>query len=243
MIFEGAIATKAILEGNKRTIEYILIDENKTDRNTKYIINLAQKKDIKIIKDTRVNIDKQATGKTHGGILTFASNRTFDKIKDLKFKKDEIIFYIDGIEDPYNLGYALRSLYCFGITKVIINSNHLINSDNIIVKSSAGASEKINIIITDNPKEDINYLKDNNFKSLLLIRKDSSKEYFNIDYLGKYLIGVGGEKRGINKELEQLFDTPIYIPYSIDFRNALNATSAIVTIASEIQRQKLTKAQ
>lgn len=243
MIFEGAIATKAILEGKKRNIEYLIIDKTKKDRNTNYIINLANKNNIKIIKDTRENIDKLATGKTHGGILTYATNREYSKINDIKTNNNETIFYIEGIEDPYNLGYALRSLYCFGINNVIINSNHLINSDNIIVKSSAGASEKINIILSNDTKNDINFIKNKGYETILLKRSSDSSIYYNTNYNGKYLVGIGGEKRGVSKDIEQLFDKFIYIPYTNDFRNSLNATSAIVTIASEIQRQKLIKTQ
>ena len=243
MIFEGAIATKAILEENKRDIDYLLIDINKKDRNTNYIKHLASKKGIDVILKSRDKIDEIACGKTHGGIITIANNRKFEKLTNQKFEKDEVIFFIDGIEDPYNLGYALRSLYCFGIKKVLINSKHLINSDNIIIKSSAGASEKMSLLLSENPVDDINYLKSKYFTSALLIRSNHSEKYYNINYQGKYIIGVGGEKRGLSKNIQSLFEKHIYIPYSSDFRNALNATSAIVTIASEIQRQKDTKSQ
>ncbi len=241
MIYEGAIATKAILEGKNREIEWVMIDETKDDRNTRYIINLVLKNNIKLIKTTRSEIDKLTIGKTHGGIITSALERNYQSLSKLNLKKMNTIMIIDGIEDPFNLGYALRSLYAFNINTVIMKNSHLINSENIVVKSSAGASEKMNIILSDDLVADIKFLKTKDFKLSLLKRSDESEIYFNTDLTTKQIIAIGGEKRGLSKDIESLADINLYIPYSNDFRNSLNATSAIVTIAAEVQRQKLTK--
>lgn len=235
MIFEGAIATKAILEANNRDIDYIMIDEKKKDRNTNYIINLANKKNIKIEFRSRDKIDELSSGKTHGGIIISANQRKYQTLNNINLKEN--IFLIDGIEDPFNLGYAIRSLYAFNINTIILKDTHLISSDNIIVKSSAGASEKINIVISDDIIKDIKYLKSKDYLLSVLKRSDDSKIYFKSDLTKKIIYAIGGEKRGLSKDVEALSDLNLYIPYSSKFKNALNLTSAIVTIASEVHRQ------
>ena len=44
--------------------------------------------------------------------------------------------------------------------------------------------------------------------------------------------------RGLSKEVINMMNGHIYIPYANDFRNALNASSATSVIAYEILRQR-----
>ena len=238
MIFEGAISAKAILETNKRDIEYLMVDKTKDDRNTRYIINLAKSKNVEIRYVERQQIDDLASGKTHGGILLMASNRKNDSMYNVNITKNSTIFLLEGIEDPFNLGYAIRSFYAFGVDALIIKNQHLINSENIIVKSSAGASEKMPIIVVDDFAECINYFKNKNYKLVAMQRSENSSAYDQFNFDSKTLIAIGGEKRGLSKEVLNLVDKNVYIPYLNDFKNALNMTSAAITVASETARQK-----
>ena len=229
---------KAQTEPNSKTDNEVMIDELKNDRKTRYILGLAQRKHVKVIRTSKEEINKLCIGHTSGGIITSASSAKAISIKNINLSKNPTIFLIDGIEDPYNLGYTLRSLYAFGINTCIIKNQHLISADNIIVKSSAGASEMINFIISDDIINDLNYLKNQNYKMALLKRNPNSKVYYQYDLSKKLIVAIGGEKRGLSKDIEELANDMLYIPYANDFKNSLNATSAIVTIASEIYKQR-----
>ena len=96
----------------------------------------------------------------------------------------------------------------------------------------------INFIISDDIINDLNYLKNQNYKMALLKRNPNSKVYYQYDLSKKLIVAIGGEKRGLSKDIEELANDMLYIPYANDFKNSLNATSAIVTIASEIYKQR-----
>lgn len=238
MIFEGAISIKAILEGNKRDISWIMIDSKKEDRNTRYILSLAEKKNIEVRYESRATIDELASGKTHGGLILEAGVRKNDELSSIHSNKTSTIFLIEGIEDPYNLGYAIRSLYAFGATGVIIKRQHLINSEPIIVKSSAGASEKLPLCIVDSFEDSISILKKQGYKLIISQRDEASISYDECNYCQKTMIALGGEKRGLSQEIMKAQDQMVYIPYLTEFKNALNLTSALTTIAAEAARQK-----
>ena len=118
-----------------------------------------------------------------------------------------------------------------------MNSRNLATSDSIIVKSSAGASEFINIVQSDDLVNDLAYLKTKGIKCLAAYRNNACV-YTKVDYTKPVLIGIGGEMRGLSKEVINMMDGHIYIPYANDFRNALNASSATSVIAYEILRQR-----
>lgn len=236
-IFEGAISVKAILESNNRKIDYIWIDKNKKDRNTNYIINKAKNLNVLVEYMNRENIDNAALGKTHGGIICSASVRKYNTLKQC-LSTNSFICVIDGIEDPYNLGYALRCLYSFGCTGVILPFRDLSKGDSTMVKSSAGASEKIKLYLSENLKDDLLTLKNNGLKIISMQRDDQAQTIYDTDFSNPFVLVLGGEKRGITKDILSISDKLTYIPYSIDFKNALNATTAIASVASEIQRQR-----
>ena len=239
MLYLGSIACKAILNNKNRIINCLYIDSTKKDRNTKYIISLASKKNIKIKYITKDIIYKLTNSKTTGGIFIDALPINYpNTIKNITNIKDNIIFFIQGVEDPFNLGYTLRTLYAFGFNTIMINHYHFNDNDHIIVKSSAGASEYMNIILSDNINDDIKYLNSLNYHMLLMNRSNNSIDYTKYDYSNKKLvIAIGGEKRGLSKILYNLSKEQLYIPYYNDFKNALSVSSSVICIASEIKRQ------
>jgi 23S rRNA (guanosine2251-2'-O)-methyltransferase len=229
MIFEGAISAKAILSNKHRQINKLYIRIGKDDRNTRYIVQLAEKRELEIEYVEESVINEMASGFTHGGILLDAGNREYNELSEL-LVKDNFIAIIDGIEDPYNLGYAMRSLYAFGCTGFVISNRRLTEVESNILKSSAGAYEDLKIVKSDDLVEDIKYIKGRNIKLYAMQRSDEATGLDEVVFQKNMAFIVGGEKRGISKEVLKLADELIYIPYANNFRNALNSSSAITCI-------------
>ncbi len=67
---------------------------------------------------SRDEINALATGKTHGGILLIVKKNKFLNL--LKHMSMDFFCYIDGVEDPYNLGSISRTLYASGCDAMIL---------------------------------------------------------------------------------------------------------------------------
>ena len=228
MIFEGAISVKAILSNHKRQINCLYLKEGKDDRNTRYIIELAKKQEVTIKYLPEAEINQLATGFTHGGILLDAEARTYKSVTEIMVKHN-FIAIIDGIEDPFNLGYAMRSLYAFGATAFIICNRNLAKFEPNILKSSAGAYENLKIAKSSDLKADIELLKQQHVKVYALQRNPKAVALEAVKFSNNMAFIVGGEKRGISKDILKTVDEMVYITYANNFRNALNASSAITT--------------
>lgn len=236
MIFEGALSVKAVINGGKRKVSKVLIDKEKKSRDVNYLKGLCQVKHIDLQFVDREIIDNLASGKTHGGIICEAFERKYQELDDL-ISDNSFIFLLEGIEDPFNLGYMLRSLYSAGASGVLLADRDWEKQAMTITKSSAGASEFINICKSNKLCDSLKYLKSKNIKLLAAYRKDAIS-YVDVDYTEPCLIAIGGEMRGLSKDVLKMMDDYIYIPYGNDFRNALNASSAVSVIAYEILRQR-----
>lgn len=237
ILFEGALSVKAVILAGKRNVFCVMIDEKKKDRDTAFLIRKAQEKKIPVKRMPREKIDALASGKTHGGVLCIASERQFDSLEECFRDESPFLAILEGIEDPFNFAYALRTLYAAGCSGVLLRGRNWSTQDSLIAKSSAGASEYIRLIECADLSEALNQCKDKGFCVYCAMRKDAI-DFYDADYHQPFVMAIGGEKRGLSHDVLDQADQNIMIPYANDFKNALNASSAVAAIAFEIVRQR-----
>ncbi len=237
LCFEGKVSVKALLLAKKREVIEVWVDKNKDDKDTHFICSVAKRNAIPLLQKTREEIDAVASGKTHGGVICFAKNRKYQNLAACLSVKKPFIALIEGIEDPFNLGYVLRTLYSAGCSGVLMNSRDWSSVDPVITKSSAGASEYINVCMVEDLSKAIQDCKEAGCICYSAMRKEAIS-YYDADFNQPLLLAVGGEMRGLSKVVLQASDQNIYIPYANDFRNALNASSAVAALSFEVVRQR-----
>ncbi|MEG0290838.1 MAG: RNA methyltransferase [Erysipelotrichaceae bacterium] len=235
-IFEGNISVKAALFAKRRIVSQIIVDYKKDDRDTDYILKEARKRSIPIIKKEREEIDVIASGKTHGGMIGFGGERNFQQLQDV-IKKDKLyLALVEGIEDPYNFGYILRTLYAAGVDGVIIPQRNWTSAAAVVTRSSAGASEYLDLIVASDMEAILSTLHENQIPLICAERKDAVSLY-DYSFPSRLCIGIGGEMRGLSKLVKDSATQNIYIPYGRNMKNALNAAAATSVVAFEVYRQ------
>ena len=142
IFLEGAISVKAALEAERREIYEIITDKRKPDRNRNYILRLARNKQIPVTSLSEEEIAARAGGNSHGGLLARVGERRYEEVDTLLSHPLPFLALLEGIEDPYNFGGALRSLYAAGVTGVLVPERNWCNAAGVVTKASAGASEK-----------------------------------------------------------------------------------------------------
>ena len=237
MILEGSLSVKAALQNNRRQVIQLLIDEKKKDRDTAYILHLAKEKKIPVKRMKREELNELASGKTHGGVLAETGGRTYQDLSNCLDSDCPFVVFLEGIEDPFNLGYIARTLAAVGCSGLIMPERDFSYSESIILKSSAGASERINWVMSKEPVEDLKRLKQAGLRCVCAYR-DEAVSMYDADFTVPCVICIGGEMRGLSRDVLNESDINMVIPYSTDFRNALNASSAAAAICFEAQRQR-----
>ena len=247
LCFEGMTSIRAIIEGinsgvNDRRISTILYDKDKSDKNAKtlgYLKAVSSKYGFTLEVTDAKTLEEITLGNSHGGIVALCKERSIPTLTEEIFN-EEIVkggFYamIQGIEDPYNFGYALRSLYAVGCNGIILGERNWMSAAGVVCRSSAGASEMFRVYKCDEI-EAADLFKKNGYN---IVCADERTD----NVLGEcalhfpILLVVGGEKRGISRGLLDLADTLVKIPYGRDFKASLSAASATTMFAYEIMRQ------
>lgn len=130
---------------------------------------------------------------------------------------------LEGIEDPYNFGYALRSLYAAGADGVILGERNWMTAAGVVCRASAGASERLSLFISKNNAAML--MKSRGYKIVCADLRDSVSLY-DADLKYPVFLIIGGEKRGISKGLLCQADIRVRIDYGREFAASLSAASA-----------------
>ncbi len=239
-ILEGNISVKAAIINAFRSVSAIYVDPEKKDKDTFYILREANQRGIKIVYRSRAEIDAMASGRTHGGMLAKVGERTFQSLDDFLSKDTVYLAMIEGIEDPFNFGYLLRTFYAAGVDAVILPKRNWTTAADVVTRASAGASEAIPLIIAEDMEEILGQLKQADIPLYCAERKNACSLY-DIEFPRRLCIAIGGEMRGLSKAVRAAADQNIYIPYGRDARNALNAAAAAAIFSFEVLRQQIKK--
>ena len=115
-LFEGMVSIRAVLQAqgtaynNRRILRILYAQENiaRRPREYRFLCTMGEKYRFPVALCTRAEIDSRALGTTHAGILAECSQRDLPCFT-APDRPDGFYMMVEGIEDPYNFGYALRS--------------------------------------------------------------------------------------------------------------------------------------
>ncbi len=235
LIFGKNTVKEAITK--KRSIKTIYLSHEK-------ILNELPKNEViknaKIIVMPLKEMDKMVQG-NHQGIIVEINeeyhyqslNKVIEKNKD---KENVSLIMLDGLEDPHNLGAILRTADATGMAGIIIPKNRSVSLNATVAKVSTGAIEYIDVVQVTNLVQTIKELKENGYW-IIGLEMEGSIDYKEQDYLGKKVIIIGSEGRGISRLVKEECDFMINIPM-IGHVTSLNASVSASIIFYEILRQR-----
>ena len=152
-LFEGMVSIRPLLQDTaKRKIIKLWIDQTKYEKKSKEIRFLEHQSEQLGFSIETLNpeeLQAMALGTSHGGIIASCTQRTLPALRLADIESNGFYVYLEGIEDPYNFGYALRSLYAAGVTGVVVSERNWMSAAGVVCRASAGASERFDLYEAD----------------------------------------------------------------------------------------------
>lgn len=242
LVFEGMTSIRACINAcdtgiSDRRILKVYVDKSKLKQKAgevSYLKAMSCKLGFELLTCTDEQIASLTIGNTHGGIIAECTERTIPSLAAEMIKPDGFYVMIEGIEDPYNFGYAMRSLYACGADGVILTPRNWMSAAGVVCRSSAGASELMPLYQAE-PENAAAVMKSKGYKIICAGIRDSVSS-FDCDMKNPVFLVVGGEKRGISRTMLSLADTIVRIDYAGSFSGSLSAASAASILAYEVMR-------
>lgn len=243
ILFEGMVSLRALLDiqkenQNDRRILTVLYEQERPKKHMKeyaYLCHRGEEYGFPVLLVPKEEIDLRAKGNSHGGVLALCSTRTVAQFSAKDLTEEGFYVMMEGVEDPYNFGYALRSLYAAGVNGVILTGGVRTGADGTVARSSAGASERMPLF-TAEPEKAVEIFKSKGYK-IVSADLPNSVSVYDADLKKPLLLVIGGERRGITRSVLEKSDAIVRLDYGRPFDAALSAASAASILAFEVYRQ------
>jgi len=244
-LLEGMSSISALIKAceqtdlhNDRRILEILVDQSKKKSKMREIAFLSAKShtlhfSVRFVSGDE--IDAMTLGNSHGGIVARCTPRTLPSLTADVIKPDGVYYYLEGVEDPYNFGYAVRSLYASGADGLILPQRNWMGAAGVVARSSAGTSELASLFVSE-VTDAISLFHERGYRVACAGIRDSIS-IFEADLKKPLLVILGGEKRGISSAALSLADMTVRIDYGTEFRGSLSTSAAAAVFGFEILRQ------
>ena len=244
-ILGGFVSVKSVIESKSRDIYMIYIERSRYDKIMRSDLRVSEQRQYATLikcgaKWKLVNEEEFAEimpNSNAGGIAAEVGERIFTPSEEIFSIRNGYIAVLDGIEDPFNFAYALRSLYAAGVDAVILPERNFFTASDTVIRSSAGASELINACCVPDLTEACKKLKENGYYIVSTAKNKSSKDLYRAKLKKPLCLVFGGEKRGISSEILENSDMCLKIKYPRDCHYSLPACSAISIIAFECAKK------
>jgi TrmH RNA methyltransferase len=121
------------------------------------------------------------------------------------------LLYLDGVENPHNLGAILRTAAHFGTAAVLGARSVLPPLSPAAVRVAEGAAEYVPVCDLADPRADLLQLKKRGFR-VVATSSHRGSPLSPEALAGKVVLVLGSEGEGISKPIAALADTAIQIP-------------------------------
>lgn len=244
-ILGGFVSVKSVIEAKSREIYMIYIERSRYDKVMRSDLRIAEQRQYSSLINcgskwklvSSEEFDEIMPNSNAGGIAAEVGERIFTPSEEVLSIRNGYIAMLDGIEDPFNFAYALRSLYASGVDAVILPERNFFTASDTVIRSSAGASELIKACCVPDLTEACKVLKKNGYQIASTAKNSTAKDLYRCKFTRPLCLIFGGEKRGISKEILEVSDICIKIKYPRDCHYSLPACSAVSIISFECARK------
>ena len=238
LIYGSNPVREALRKGRPTTRVWISRERN--DRVTEEIIGHCRKANIPFRIIDKPFLDRLCGGAPHQGFAAQTAPKQYTPWRDMKAGADEagrapLIVLLDEVEDPQNLGAALRSADALGADGVVITKHRSAPLTSGAARASAGAWEYIPVDRVANMAQTIDEMKKEGF--WVIGATAEGRPIYEADWTGAIALVLGGENKGLSALIRKKCDDLAGIPMTGQI-NSLNVSAAAAVILSEINRQR-----
>jgi len=205
----GRHALKEALMSAPQAITKIFL----ADRNDVELEALIKKSGISVGELSSASIENDAS---HQGVIGSISPEKLIRKYEGFFEKytvtpNSLFVFLDGLQDPQNVGAIIRSAVAFGASGVIIPEREQAPITGTVAKTSAGMVFRVPIITTGSVLDTIKDLKNKGF-TIYGMDGESKNMIQDEAFNDPTVFIMGNESKGLSKEVFTVCDKLVSIP-------------------------------
>lgn len=242
LTIEGRNAVIEAIRAGK-PIDKLFILDGCQDGPVRTILREAKKFDVIVNFVKKERLDQMSETGKHQGVIAYAAAYEYGTIQEMLAKAEEkkeapFLIFLDGIEDPHNLGSIIRTANQAGAHGVVIPKRRAVGLTATVAKASAGAINYTSVAKVTNISKTMEELKE---QGMWFVCGDMGGEVmYQLDLTGPIGVVIGNEGEGVSRLVKEKCDFVASIPMYGDI-DSLNASVAMGILSYEIVRQRMGK--
>ena len=180
----------------------------------------------------------QIAGPAHNGMAAEVRAEVREGAAAIQESGDlDLVVLLEDVQDPRNLGAVLRVCEGAGAGRVMIRDRGSAPVSPTVAKTSAGATEWLEIERITNSGMEIERLKEQGF--WVYGTDPEGDPPWEVDLSGKVVLCFGGEEKGLRSRTRQLCDRMIGLPMRGRVGSLNIATSAAAVLYEAVRQRSL----
>jgi 23S rRNA (guanosine2251-2'-O)-methyltransferase len=240
----GIHAVKTLLQYDASRVTRAWVDSSRGDALFRDLLQRLDKKGISYERVERSHLDQLTQQAVHQGVVVQVTDQNYKKLQDeeafslwLEEQSGPLFLLIlDGIQDPHNLGAALRTAAAAHCDAVIIPKNRAVGLTPAAHKVACGATELLSLFQVTNLSRVLDRLREAGVW-IVGAEGSASTSLYEIDFRGSIAIVMGAEGKGMRRLTRDKCDYLAAIPISKKMES-LNVSVAAGVFLFEAVRQR-----
>jgi 23S rRNA (guanosine2251-2'-O)-methyltransferase len=193
---------------------------------------LARRGQVRCEQRAGSELDQLARGLKHQGVLAITGDYPYAELDQVltQAAPSPLLVALDQVSDPHNFGAIVRSSVAFGVDAVITLKDRAAPVTPVVVRASAGATERAHIARVTNLTRTLGSLRDSGMQ-VLGLAADGPTPLADVPYdpAGRVLV-IGSEGDGLRRLTREQCDVLVRIDMPGGFESLNAAVAASIAL-------------
>ena len=197
MMLYGIAPVHAALRAQRREMRAVYIKESGAGPALQEIERLAKTIGLRVERGSTHSLGNLAKSAQHQGVVLSCGELPTVDFRELLAAGAAPLVALDRVEDPQNLGSIARSALFFGVSALIVLSQHSAPLSAAASKASAGALEELPVAVVPNLAQALAEAHDAGYHLLGAVPDAGGVPLDSLQVPGRCLLVLGGEGPGL----------------------------------------------
>jgi 23S rRNA (guanosine2251-2'-O)-methyltransferase len=193
-----------------RPLERILVAKGAGGPRLQQIIDLARQGSVPLRFEPRQALDRLAGSAAHQGVVALGASQKYRSLDDVA-EGARMLVFLDGVEDPHNLGAVIRTAHAAGADAIVIPERRAAGLTETVAKAAAGALEHLPVVRVGNLNRALDEIKERGFW-IYGVDERGTQDYDQAQYASPAAMVLGGEGKGMHEMVRKRCHAVVRIP-------------------------------
>src|SRR5215471_2469768 len=191
-------------------LERVLVAKGAGGPRLQEIIDLARQGSVPLRFEPRSALDRLAGSAAHQGVVALGASQRYRSLDEIA-EGARLLVFLDGVEDPHNLGAIIRTVHAAGADAVVIPERRAAGLTETVAKAAAGALEHLPIVRVGNLNRTLESLKEQGYW-IYGVDERGTELYSAVKWASPAAIVLGAEGHGLHEQVRKKCDVLVRIP-------------------------------